>query len=314
MKDATSSHDLQGAKGVAQSAVICESDFPVQAIAPDAALAIITGIEGASYRPLGAGMVIDNDGHRTGSLSSGCLERDVALHAQAVLNDGKPRALRYGHGSPFVDITLPCGGSLDIAVIPPPDQQLLDRTCKQLAAREPARITLLPDGQLTDAPVPNGLTIHIRPQPRLVVFGKGPEAACFARISQQAGYPVKLFSPDAETLAEAGFGSELTGIDWPADLSLDPYTAVTLFFHDHDREPALLAHALQSPAFLIGAQGSLRAHERRCAALKQLGIADEMIARLASPFGLIPSTRDPRTLAVSVLAQVLERAAANQAP
>ena len=35
----------------------------------------------------------------------------------------------------------------------------------------------------------------------------------------------------------------------------DPRTAVVLFYHDHDREPPVLAEALVSPAFYVGAQG-----------------------------------------------------------
>ena len=42
---------------------------------------------------------------------------------------------------------------------------------------------------------------------------------------------------------------------------------------------------------------------------QSLAAAD--IGRLASPFGLIPSARDARTLAVSVLADVLQRAQAD---
>ena len=70
----------------------------------------------------------------------------------------------------------------------------------------------------------------------------------------------------------------------------------------------MLQAALAGPAFYVGAQGSLRAHQTRCAALRARGVDEAAIARLASPFGLIPSARDPRTLAVSVLADVLARA------
>ena len=88
----------------------------------------------------------------------------------------------------------------------------------------------------------------------------------------------------------------------------DPWTAVVLFFHDHDREPPLLAVALQSPAFYVGAQGSLRTHRVRVAALAALGVPEDAIARLRGPIGLIPSARDPRVLAVSVLAEILAMA------
>ena len=53
-------------------------------------------------------MVVDamrgSMGAARGSLSSGCLEWDVILQAQAAIAANAPRALRYGRGSPFLDI------------------------------------------------------------------------------------------------------------------------------------------------------------------------------------------------------------------
>ena len=84
----------------------------------DAALAVIVGVEGPSYRPLGAVMAVFDDKRRVGTLSSGCIEKDIALHAQEALEAGRPRKVRYGRGSPFIDIKLPCGGGLDILLLP----------------------------------------------------------------------------------------------------------------------------------------------------------------------------------------------------
>lgn len=287
---------------------ICETDFPFAAALSEqpVAVAVITGVEGVSYRPPGAAMVIRGDGKSFGNLSSGCLERDVIVHAGQAIASGQAQRLRYGQGSTFRDIVLPCGGALEVCIIPRPDRALLQSAQKTLAARRPITLVVSPDGALVTKG--EGLVLRIRPQIRFVVFGKGPEGACFARLAQKAGYPVDLHSPDPETLEAAGFGQELIGSSWPDTPTPDAYTAVTAFFHDHDREPALLAAALESPAFFVGAQGSLRAHQTRCRALADLGVDPERIGRLASPFGLIPSTRDPRTLAVSVLAHVLDAA------
>lgn len=272
--------------------------MPLHALPADGnlALAVISGVEGPSYRPVGAVMAVGADGAITGNLSSGCIDRDVALQARQALADGRARTLRYGSGSPFLDLQLPCGGGLDIEVLPRPDMAALQAARAALAAREHA---ILPLG---------AVTLDIHPGLRFIVFGKGPEAVCFAALAGSAGYQVQLFSPDDETLDGVAGGARLRGPGWPDDLKVDERTAITLFFHDHDWEPALLDAALRSPAFYVGAQGSLRAHRARCDALAGLGVPEAMIARLAAPFGLIPSARDPRTLAVSVLAQVVEQA------
>ncbi|WP_162784783.1 XdhC family protein [Paracoccus suum] len=289
---------------------VCESDWPLSALTrEEVALALITGVDGAAYRPVGAAMAIDAEGRRSGSLSSGCLERDVALHALSVIRDGVPRQLRYGRGSPFLDITLPCGGGLDITVLPAPAPEMVAQIRAQLAARGPVDLAIRPDGCITTGTLAGAtFSLRIRPEIRFVILGKGPETASFARIVTHAGYGAEVFT-DGETAAEAGIGRPLPAGHWPDDLEIDPYTAVAMFFHDHEHEPLFLARALQSPAFFVGAQGSLRAHQSRCQALAELGVPAERIAALASPFGLIPSTRDPRMLAVSVLAQILSRAA-----
>jgi len=63
--------------------------------------------------------------------------------------------------------------------------------------------------------------------------------------------------------------------------------------------------ALASPAFYIGAVGSRRTHAARLDALREQGVDEEALGRIAGPIGLIPATRDPSALAVSVLAGVL---------
>lgn len=275
---------------------ICESDVPLERAAGPVALAVIIGTEGPSYRPVGAVMVVDALGQSWGSLSSGCVEHDVILHAQQALADGQERRLRYGEGSAFRDLVLPCGGGLDIAILPHPDPLALREAVDRLHNRCSALLDLGP------------IRLQIVPQLRFVVMGRGPEMHCFTALAGAAGFPVTALSPDPDAVAGLVDGQVLRQPRWPAGLALDHRTAITLFFHDHGWEPALLKTALQSPAIYVGAQGSLRAHQARCTELAAMGVPDGQIARLASPFGMIPSARDPRTLAASVLAQVLETA------
>lgn len=281
---------------------ICESELPLAPLraalhrGEPAALAVITGVIGASYRPVGAGMVVTAGGGRFGNLSSGCIERDVEIHAHAALADGQIRRLRYGQGSPWQDLQLPCGGGLDVLVLPCPDHAALDAAALALAARQEAELALGP------------LRLTLLPELRFLIFGKGPETRALAQMARAAGYLTEVFSPDPETLEGLPDARLTPGTDWPEGVRIDPRTAVTLFFHDHDREPPLLARALSSQAFFIGAQGSARAAAARDEALLRAGLPEAALTRLERPFGLIPSVRDPRSLAISVLAQVLDRA------
>jgi xanthine dehydrogenase accessory factor len=291
------------------------------AMETDGVLAIITGVEGPSYRPVGAVMAVDAGGHRTGTLSSGCVENDIALHALEALEAGRPKVIRYGRGSPFMDIQLPCGGGLEIALVPRPDRAVLRALNAARAARRAATLSVdLAVGTLTLSP--EGETgregdlfrVRFLPEIRFLVFGKGPEASTFAALVQAAGYPSVLLSPDEETLEAgraAGAGTQrLTLPGWPEGLAVDDRTAIVLFFHDHDWEPPILIGAVRTPAFYIGSQGSRRARDARLMELEAMGITEAERARLRGPIGLVPSARDARTLAVSVLAEVLAVSAA----
>ncbi len=290
----------------------------------EAVLAVITGVEGPSYRPIGAMMALWPDGDRAGSLSSGCIEADIALHAGAALKAGEPLSVRYGRGSPYMDIQLPCGGGLDILLVPRPDREVLDRVVEARAERRPITLAFEREsGALalreTGETGWDGDRFLVRETPAIqfFTFGKGPEAATFGALVQGAGYPNLLLSPDAETLAsgsEAGCRTRhLTGPALPKDLGIDPWSAVILFFHDHDWEPPILAGALETPAFYIGAQGSQRARDARLMELQVMGVDPGRFGRLRGPVGLIRSARDARTLAVSVLAEILQVAMAGPA-
>ena len=291
---------------------IVQSDVP-------SALAIITGIDGPSYRPLGATMAVFGENRWTGTLSSGCVEADIALNAARAIGAAKVTSVLYGTGSTIADIQLPCGGGLEVTIIPNPEQEALAEAIQRHDERQPCALSVdLKDGKIgvtgfqeTDR---SGhlMTIGLEPEIYFYVFGKGPEAVTFGGMVHTAGYPNLLLSPDQETLDEASqmgcATRHLTRAALPADLAVDDRSAVVLFFHDHDYEPEILKSALSGPAFYIGAQGSMRAAQSRKAILAADGVSDESLSRLRGPIGLIPSVRDARKLAVSVLAEVLNEA------
>jgi xanthine dehydrogenase accessory factor len=59
------------------------------------AVATVLRVEGSSYRRPGARMLVDVHGRVGGSVSGGCLERNVISEAKAVLLDGRARLLAF---------------------------------------------------------------------------------------------------------------------------------------------------------------------------------------------------------------------------
>ncbi len=156
--------------------------------------------------------------------------------------------------------------------------------------------------------------VGIEPELNFVIAGKGPEAYSFGSLVQSIGYNSLLMSPDLETLAIASqLGCttlHLRNASLPNEIEIDQLTAVVLFFHDHEWEPNILSSALKSRSFYIGAQGSVQTSKRRKDTLNDMGVAPHQIRGLRGPIGLVPSAKDARTLAVSVLAEILDVAKA----
>jgi len=84
-------------------------------------LATVVATAGSTYRKPGARMVIMADGSYLGLLSGGCLEADLKLHAQDVLDSGIPRAIEYDMRGPddiLFGIGAGCEGAMRVLLEP----------------------------------------------------------------------------------------------------------------------------------------------------------------------------------------------------
>jgi xanthine dehydrogenase accessory factor len=81
-------------------------------------LATLVGVRGASYRSLGARMLILENGTRIGSLSGGCIEGELCRRAFWWTEGGKPYLRTYDTsvqpGEEGMGYGLGCGGSVDV--------------------------------------------------------------------------------------------------------------------------------------------------------------------------------------------------------
>jgi xanthine dehydrogenase accessory factor len=84
-------------------------------------LATVVATAGSTYRKPGARMLIMADGSYLGLLSGGCLEADLKLHAQQVLDSGVPRAIEYDMRGPddiLFGIGAGCEGAMRVLLEP----------------------------------------------------------------------------------------------------------------------------------------------------------------------------------------------------
>ena len=279
------------------------------------ALIALIGVEGGAARGIGTLMGVTASGSWIGSLSGGCVETALVGEAQRIIAAGRAERLRLGAGSPLIDIRLPCGSGIDLLLIPDPDPSVIAAACTMLEARQTVSLALHENRAVTildartaesSADPAGSFILTLVPRLRLVIAGHGEEVPALAALARTWGAQVLVLTPDDRTAAASG--GEAIVLKTPAEhpaLVLDRHSALVMLFHDHDWETRLLAQALQQEALFIGAMGSRRTHQRRLEALTEAGGKDTDAARIAGPIGLIPAARDPQTLALSVLAQVV---------
>ncbi|MFN3817860.1 XdhC family protein [Blastomonas sp.] len=284
--------------------------------ATNAACAIATLVEtsGPAPREIGAQMLITADEH-WGYLSGGCIEADVARHGREVMASAEPRLLRYGEGSPWIDIQLACGTGISVLVEPvsgddPAVAALLDA----YAARTP--VLWSSDGRTRRVTPPSAGLPPLwdgkqyarlcEPVLRLVLIGEDATAMASAALAQQSGIEVILITPNGpEQPPFADIGYHRTAAADALDaIGLDRWTAVAVMSHDREDDERALARALKSDAFYVGAIGARARLAMRQERLRDHGVSEDRLAQMHAPIGLQGFGKAPRDIALSLVADV----------
>ncbi len=117
-------------------------------------------IRGGAARPLGAQMVVREDGRYCGFVSGGCVEAAAAFEALEMMGSGRDREIRYGEGSPWFDIVLPCGGGITLTLHKLRSAQPLLAVLNRLEQRKPVGAALRSASTIAGVPAhanPDGL-------------------------------------------------------------------------------------------------------------------------------------------------------------
>jgi xanthine dehydrogenase accessory factor len=240
----------------------------------DFCVVTVVRTENATSAKAGAKALVLRDGTIEGFLGGGCVQGAVRRSAAAVLADGTPRLIRV---KPKDDVTA----AVDV------------------------------DGtELHRSACPSGGTIDLfiepmQPPPRLVLLGASPVAAALADLARRLGFRLALAALPEDQAAFAEIEERVPGFDLaPLAVTAEDWIVVST---QGKRDREALGAALASPARYVAFVGSRRKAETLGAQLRAQGIGEERLARLKAPAGLDIHGIEPAEIALSILAEIVDR-------
>ena len=241
---------------------------------PYALATVVRSERPSSGRP-GNTALITPDGVMHGWIGGSCTRSEVIRHALDALDRGSPTLLAFGFTSgrsdDLVHVPMSCssGGKVEVHVNP------------------------------------------VLPAPVLLVAGASPVALAVVRLGSAMGYTTVVGPADDGMLAEAA-DDAVPDLAKAARSYAERPGGARLFgvvaTMGRSDEPALVDLAAARPDYLgVIASPTRMAEVRRILAAE--GLDEEQIARVRGPAGLDIGAETPEEIAVSILAEIVERTA-----
>ena len=276
---------------------------------------------GSSPRPPGSLMIIRDDGQVAGSLSGGCIEDDLIERVRkGELALRLPQSTTYGASAEQAQrFGLPCGGTVQIVLEPLSAQSPLREL---LVAIEEHRVVSrrleMATGMVAIGALREGdavrfdgkvlETVH-GPRLRLLIIGAGQLSRYLASMAVMLDYRVTVCDPRSEyhegwDAIEGVTLSRQMPDDLVIAMNLDARSAVVAVTHDPKLDDMGLMEALKTPAFYVGALGSLRNNQTRRTRLREFDVSEAEVAALRGPVGLNLRGLTPPEIALSIIAEM----------
>jgi xanthine dehydrogenase accessory factor len=237
----------------------------------DFVLATLVRAEGSSYRRPGARMLICQDGTTVGSLSGGCLEEEIASHAQDILKTGEPLLVPFDTRKRFG-----CHGRVEIYLERVAEQSFVN-LAKDLDGRR-SHIAVTRYGQ-------NEFAQEIHPPLRLLIFGEGPDSVPIQNLSESLGWqPIEIVDPHSWSILP------------------DDRTAAIVKSHNYGRDFVALQKLLPMNLPYVGLIGPRKRRDQLLNDLLAMGVT--INAGFFSPAGLDLGAETPEEIALAIASEI----------
>jgi xanthine dehydrogenase accessory factor len=284
------------------------------------ALALISGTKGSSPQRIGAKALFFSDGKIAGTLGGGCLEAEVHSRAKKAMKSGQAATFDIVLDHNFGwDDGLICGGSVS-GLILPRAAEAAELWRKLSAVTQPVRWGVKKDFSIAvvEHDEIDGDWLYqetVSPPAALWIAGSGHIAQAVAPLALQLDFAVTVFD-DRPELAnhdffppdvrlQVGGWHELLKVPLPESPA---FGLIVTRGHQHDA--LVLSDWIHHPFIFLGMIGSRRkARIMREQFLKQKLATAEQFDRLACPVGVEIGAVSTHEIAVSALAQFIQKRA-----
>jgi xanthine/CO dehydrogenase XdhC/CoxF family maturation factor len=305
------------------------------------ALATVVGVRGSTYRGLGARQLVAADGASVGTVSGGCLDRDLQEVAMKVIESGSPQLVEFDLTADDEAVWgwgIGCNGATELLVEPAEGARKLVEIVK--GGRAAAIIHPLDGAELgahyavgsgdrsqgeaveqaltagrnarAETKMGHALVEVMAGPPLLVVCGAGHDAVPLVRFGWELGFEVILVDDRTGFLNRERFPEATTLVNCqPIDLAkhvpTGPSTSVVIMSHNYLRDLDYLRSVLGTGVGYIGCLGPSARTQRMLEDLAAEGVevGSQDMANLRGPAGLDMGAEGPVEIAWSIMAEIL---------
>jgi len=284
------------------------------------ALGIIAGIKGSSPQKKGAKALFFADGRIKGTLGGGCLEAEIQDRARRALLTQRPATFELVLDHDFGwDDGLICGGKVCGLILPQAAQaaevwRKLARCDESLTwgVKKDFTIAWL-DGALAEEAWLYRETVS--PPRALWIAGSGHVAQAVAPLALQLDFDITVFD-DRPTLANTKYFPQETKfrVDYWEKMLREPLPARPAFglivTRGHQHDALVLREWVHRPFIFLGMIGSRRKWRLISSQFVDEHLAtEEQLSRVVCPVGLDIQAVSVPEIAVSVMAQLIQKRA-----
>ena len=149
---------------------------------------------------------------------------------------------------------------------------------------------------------------YIRPI-KVIIVGAVHIAQYLVDYAKSLNFEISIIDPRGYFASEQRFPNMNIINKWPneafKEIETNENTAIIALTHDPKIDDPALQHALKKKFYYIGALGSKKTHENRCARLKDVGFSDEQINSIHGPIGIKLGGKSAPEIALSIIAQLV---------